>query len=133
MLFLRDYLTEPLSDIWTDISTINLARETCELGVFRNGQKPLALIKRLISLHPKRDAVVLDFFAGSGTTGHAVLDLNAADGGARRFVLCTNAENGTFESMTLPRLTRALRGYVDAKGQKIDGRAGGLDVYEAIE
>lgn len=56
--------------------------------------KPLPLIKWIISLHPNKDAIVLDFFAGSGTTGHAVLDLNKEDGGHRKVILCTNNELG---------------------------------------
>lgn len=54
--------------------------------------KPVALIMDLISLHPNKDALVLDFFAGSGTTAEAVLRLNAADGRNRRFVIATNNE-----------------------------------------
>lgn len=54
--------------------------------------KPVKLIKYLISKHYNKDAVVLDFFAGSGTTGHAVMELNAEDGGKRSFILCTNNE-----------------------------------------
>lgn len=59
---------------------------------FPGGKKPIKLLKKLINIHPNKDAVVLDFFAGSGSTGHAVLDLNSEDGGTRRFVLCTNNE-----------------------------------------
>lgn len=51
--------------------------------------KPSKLIKHLINFHPKKDVKVLDFFAGSGTTGHAVLDLNRDDNGSREFILCT--------------------------------------------
>ena len=62
-------------------------------GTF-NYPKPLSLLKWLISLHPNKNAIILDFFAGSGTTGHAVLDLNKEDGGHRQFILCTNNELG---------------------------------------
>lgn len=54
--------------------------------------KPLALIKKIVESHPNPNAIVLDFFAGSGTTGHAVLELNKEDGGKRQFILCTNNE-----------------------------------------
>lgn len=57
---------------------------------FPNGKKPLDLMKRIISLYPSTNATVLDFFAGSGTTGHSVIAQNAEDGGTRRFILCTN-------------------------------------------
>ena len=59
---------------------------------FPGGKKPIILLKNLINIHPKKDAIVLDFFAGSGSTGHAVLDLNNEDGGNRQFILCTNNE-----------------------------------------
>lgn len=65
--------------------------------------KPTALIIELLS-HSRPDALVLDFFAGSGTTGHAVMKLNAADGGKRRFILVTNNENGICERVTYERL-----------------------------
>ena len=54
--------------------------------------KPVSLIKELINLVNKKNALVLDFFAGSGTTGQAVLELNQEDGGNRNFILCTNNE-----------------------------------------
>jgi len=59
---------------------------------FPGGKKPIKLLKKLINIHPNKDAMVLDFFAGSGSTGHAVLDLNKEDNGTRRFILCTNNE-----------------------------------------
>ena len=61
---------------------------------FKNGKKPLRLIKQLLTWANRPSAVILDFFAGSGTTGHAVLDLNKEDGGHRQFILCTNNELG---------------------------------------
>lgn len=57
-----------------------------------NNPKNTELIKYLIRLHPNRNAKVLDFFAGSGTTGHSVMELNREDGGSRQFILCTNNE-----------------------------------------
>lgn len=57
-----------------------------------NYAKPASLIKGLLSQATRSDDIVLDFFAGSGTTGHAVLELNAEDGGDRRFILCSNTE-----------------------------------------
>lgn len=80
--------------------------------------KPRNLVKSLVSLHPKTDAVVLDFFAGSGTTGHAVMDLNAEDGGTRTFILGTDngkwdeSSGGTkiADEVTLERLKRSITG-----------------------
>lgn len=86
MLFLERYIDEYLGDIWNDISTINLNKET-ELLVFENGQKPLYLLHRLIKSLDMTNSIILDFFAGSSTTAHAVMQLNAEDGGNRRFIM----------------------------------------------
>mgnify|MGYP003670368009 CR=1 FL=1 len=59
----------------------------------------------------KKNATILDFFAGSGTTGHAVLDLNKQDGGNRKFILCTNNENNICEDVTYPRIHNVIKGY----------------------
>ncbi|MDD4111213.1 MAG: DNA methyltransferase, partial [Clostridia bacterium] len=73
--------------------------------------KPLKLIKRIINSSPKKDAVILDFFAGSGTTGEAVLQLNNEDSGQRRFILCTNNEGNIFEEITYIRIKNSIYGY----------------------
>lgn len=64
----------------------------------------------------RKDALILDFFAGSGTTGHAILKLNSEDGGARKFILCTNNENGIAEEVCFPRIKKVIEGYGDVKG-----------------
>ena len=61
-------------------------------------------------------AKILDFFAGSGTTGHAVLELNKEDGGNRQFILCTNNENRIAEEVTYPRVKKVIKGYGDVAG-----------------
>ncbi|MHA3845939.1 site-specific DNA-methyltransferase [Mycoplasma sp. VS276A1] len=65
--------------------------------------KPTELIKYLIQPFNK-NAIILDFFAGSGTTGHAVAKLNTEDGGNRTYILCTNNENNICEDVTFKRL-----------------------------
>lgn len=72
--------------------------------------KPVTLIKEIISLFPNKSAIVLDFFAGSGTTGQAVMELNHEDGGERRFILCTNNENGICRDITYQRLKTVITG-----------------------
>lgn len=83
--------------------------------------KNINFIHFLISLHPNKNATVLDFFAGSGTTGHAVLSLNAEDNGNRQFVLCTNNENNICEDVTYERLKCVIHGYTTPKGKHIEG------------
>ena len=77
-----------------------------------NFPKPLGLIKYLIEIATlrRKDAIVLDFFAGSGTTGQAVMELNLKDGGQRRFILCTNNENGICKDVTYQRLKTVITG-----------------------
>lgn len=92
--------------------------------------KSLNLIVDILKLSSKRDSIVVDFFAGSGTTGHAVLELNKQDGGNRRFILCTNNENKIAEEVTYERLKRVIKGYKNKKGEKIDGLVGNLSYYK---
>ena len=63
-----------------------------------------------------KNALILDFFAGSGTTAHAVLELNKEDGGNRQFILCTNNENNICEEVTYPRIKKVIEGYADKEG-----------------
>ena len=72
--------------------------------------KPVKLIEYFLSCYFKKDITVLDFFAGSGTTGQAVLHLNRVDGGKRRFILCTNNENSIANNVTYERLHRIIKG-----------------------
>jgi len=74
-------------------------------------------------LYGRKDALVLDFFAGSGTTGHAVLILNKEDNGNRKFILCTNNENGIAQEVCHPRIKNVIKGhkdYPDITGIKAD-------------
>lgn len=81
-----------------------------------NYPKPVDLIRFLVSLKPEKDFIVLDFMAGSGTTGQAVLELNRNDGGNRQFILCTNNENGIAQNVTYPRISKVISGYTDVPG-----------------
>lgn len=68
--------------------------------------KPINLITTLISLINNKDSIILDFFAGSGTTGQAIIKLNKEDGGNRKYILCTNNEDRICEDVTYSRLER---------------------------
>ena len=82
--------------------------------------KPLSLLKTLISLC-SNNAIILDFFAGSGTTLHAVMQLNAEDGGHRTCILCTNNENKICEEVTYERNKRVIEGYTKPNGEYVEG------------
>ena len=86
--------------------------------------KPVELLIFFLSMIRDRNALVLDSFAGSGTTGHAVLAANKADGGNRRFIL-VEMEQDICRSVTAQRLTRAIEGY-ETNGKRIEGLGGGF-------
>lgn len=75
-----------------------------------------AVLDSLRIMSVNKNALILDFFAGSGTTGHAVSKLNQEDGGKRQFILCTNNENKIAEEVTYPRIKKVIQGYADEKG-----------------
>ena len=90
----------------------NLLKEIfSELQVFTYPKSLFAVIDCIKVMTNKEDAIVLDFFAGSGTTGHAVLEMNKEDGGKRKFILCTNNENNICEEVTYPRINKVINGY----------------------
>lgn len=86
-----------------------------------NYPKPTSLSKILIWLSPEKDSTILDFFAGSGTTLHATMQLNAEDGGHRQCILVTNNENNICEEVTYERNKRVINGYTTPKGVKVEG------------
>lgn len=81
---------------------------------FNSGKKPIKMIKRFLEYFERKDICVLDFFAGSGSTGHAVLSLNEEDGGQRHFILCTN--NEVSEKKQIEYFVN--RGYIDEHPRK---------------
>jgi len=101
--------------------------------------KPVTLIQRVLQLHKNKNATVLDFFAGSGTTAQAVLQQNSMDGGNRQFILCSNDQelnnNGDAikhkicSDVCYPRITKVIKGYKNLDGEKVDGLGGNLKYY----
>ncbi len=86
---------------------------------FRNGKKPVDLIKYLINIGSlKKDALILDFFAGSGSTAQAVIELNHIDNGTRQAIICTNNESDIAAEVTYPRIKNVINGYKRIKSQK---------------
>ena len=103
--------------------------------------KPVSLIRWLVSLHSDDDALVVDLFAGSGTTAHAVLSLNRDEGngrgalrddapnGARRFILI-EMEREIAREITAERVRRVIQGYANARGQPVPGLGSGFRFLE---
>ncbi|MDC4865534.1 site-specific DNA-methyltransferase, partial [Acinetobacter baumannii] len=89
--------------------------------------KPVSLIETLLFSFSNKNALILDSFAGSGTTAHAVLKLNAQDGGNRRFILCEMMDYA--ESITAERVRRVMEGYGEGN-KKVEGLGGSFDFYE---
>jgi len=81
-------------------------------------------------IHNKNNSVILDYFAGSGTTGHAVLELNKQDNGSRQFILATNNENNIATGVCHPRLKKIIKGYKNKKGKSFDGLGGNLKYFK---
>lgn len=95
--------------------------ESIELSKLFNYSKPTDLIKYLIDRFVDFNSIILDFFAGSGTTLHATMQLNAEDGGHRQCILVTNNENNICEEVTYERNRRVIQGYTNAKGEEVAG------------
>ena len=101
------------SSLFNDVHTSITGKN--EIKKLFNGETPFNfpkntfLINRLMTIaEESKDYTILDFFAGSGTTGHAVMKMNAEDGGNRKFILCTNNENNICKEITYERIKRAI-------------------------
>ena len=94
---------------------------------FKNAKKPVRLIRQLIKWLNCKDCIVLDSFAGSGTTAHAVLNLNKQDGGNRKFILCEMMDYA--ETITAERVRRVMSGYGEGSNA-VEGTGGSFDFYE---
>lgn len=88
--------------------------------------KPVSLIKHLLSISTDKESIILDSFAGSGTTAHAVLNLNKKDGGNRKFILVEMEDYA--DNITAERVRRVMNGYADT-----EGTGGAFDFYELGE
>lgn len=98
---------------------------------FNTGKKPVKMLKQLINYHRNKHSIILDFFAGSGSTAQAVLELNKEDGGNRAFILCTNNEGPTegesiAEDICYPRVKNVITGY-----SNFSGLGGNLKYYKS--
>lgn len=119
--------TTPYRNLITS-DLFNTAQGTAELANIFNIRpfafpKPSGLVKFLLSttVTTLHNATVLDFFACSGTTLHATMQLNAEDGGHRKCILVTNNENNICEEVTYERNKRVIQGYTTPKGEEVEG------------
>lgn len=92
--------------------------------------KPLSLIEWIVSLHGDENAIILDSFAGSGTTAHAVLNMNKDDGGHRKFILVEMMDYA--DSITAERVKRVIKGYGEGKNA-VEGTGGNFSFYDLGE
>ena len=106
-------------------STQSQSAALAEMGFAFPFPKPVDLVRYLASMIHGNDFIVLDSFGGSGTTAHAVLKLNAEDGGNRRFILVEMDEN-IAQNVTRERVKRVAKGYTSAKAQVVEGLGGGF-------
>lgn len=131
LLFADDNLTLHPGDFWSDISTTGLEFEG---GVeFKNGKKPLKLINRILDSENEKSNYVLDFFAGSGTTGHSVIDLNKTKGLNKKYLLF---EMGLyFNRITKPRIQKVIFSdkWNDSKPMNNDGTLKHIFKYQVLE
>ncbi len=129
------YEQQVFKNVWTDkkyqseFNGTNLLKDIMGGNVF-DYPKSLYLIEDILKITSKKNSLILDYFAGSGTTGHAVLDLNKQDEGNRKFILVTNNENKICEEVTYERLKRVIKGYINKKGEKVEGLGGNLSYYK---
>lgn len=126
------YKKEKLGTLWDDISWNGISAEG---GVaFSSGKKPLKFIKRIVSMC-ETNGVFIDFFAGSGTLGQAVLEMNNKNGGNRQFILCNigketlHSRINICEDITYSRIKNIMNGYVNSHDTLVKGIGGNLKYY----
>ena len=124
-----------VSNLWSDIDGNKKATRDVR-DIFNDDSikfdfpKPIALIERILRLDSSSNMIVLDSFAGSGTTAHAVLNMNKADGGHRKFILVEMMDYA--DSITAERVKRVIRGYGEGK-TCVEGTGGNFSFYDLGE
>lgn len=107
-------------NLWTEVQYNNISHEG---GVsFNNGKKPIGMICKIINLVGNNHDIILDYFAGSGTTGHAVINLNREDGGNRKYILVEMG--GYFDTVLKPRIAKVVYSEKWKEGKPIDRNTG---------
>ena len=134
--YLENVEGKPPTNYWPYSETGHTDEAKKELISIFNGKslfdtpKPPRLIERILQIASDPDSVILDSFAGSGTTAHAVLNMNKADGGNRRFILVEMMDYA--DSITAERVKRVIDGYGSGR-QAVEGTGGSFSYYELGE
>jgi len=137
-IFQKDYITDEKrikpKSFWngTEFSAETGTLEIKSIlgkGIF-NTPKPTGMLEYILEQATDKDSIILDSFAGSGTTAHAVLNMNKQDGGNRKFILIEMCDYA--DSITAERVKRVIDGYGDGK-KAVDGTGGGFTFYELGE
>ena len=131
--YTREYAPEdprrPYPSIWADLPTMRQAkaflRDVFNTADLFDTPKPAELIERILRMMNDPTALVLDSYAGSGTTGHAVLKQNAEDGGSRRFLL-VEMDDGIAARVAAERVRKVAEGYTPDGGELVEGLGGGF-------
>ncbi|MCZ2129301.1 MAG: site-specific DNA-methyltransferase [Bacteroidia bacterium] len=133
-IFLSELQGQIANTWWDDVASNDDAAKEIENIFGTNAAfsfpKPTDLIRKVIELATNKNAIVLDFFAGSGTTGDAILQLNKNKNDNRKFILCTNNENQISENVTYQRIKRVIKGYETNKGDKYAGLGNNLKYFK---
>ena len=123
-----------ISTVWTDNKFLTAAGSRDIKGIFNKKvafsfPKPVALIREILMRVSDKNDIILDFFAGSGTTAQAVLELNKDDDGHRKFILCTNNESNICTDITYPRVETVITGMRPDGSKYSDGIPANLKYY----
>ncbi len=135
-LYLADLDGKVPENIWGGGKSGTTRQANAELKRIFDGSapfdtpKPTALIEKILHISSDKDSIILDSFAGSGTTAHAVLNMNKADGGKRRFILIEMEDYA--DSITAERVKRVIDGYGEGKNA-VEGTGGNFSYYELGE
>lgn len=134
--YIKEVTGRPVTNFWSFEETGHTDEASRLLKTIFGGSavfdtpKPPRLIERILQIATDKDSIILDSFAGSGTTAHAVLNMNKQDGGNRKFILIEMMEYA--ESITAERVKRVIDGYGEGK-KAVEGTGGGFTFYELGE
>ena len=117
-------------DVGSNRTSMNQIKAIFQDGKTFDTPKPVGLVERMLEIASNKDSIILDSFAGSGTTAHAVLNMNKADGGHRKFLLVEMMDYA--DSITAERVKRVIRGYGEGKNA-VEGTGGNFSFYDLGE